>query len=590
MNAASPTNYRYTCTCIARSDREEIPPLSHVALHVMVNFKAAMHQGNRKRAQASQNVEAGAVTKAEKTKLLGKELAAMELVNDDGVALRVVAREKSMDESNAMLKAALVDDCTYARLCGDGRGPRRVQICRPGGDFLLTAKADSRAGPGEVLLSEAQRLSLHVCEDEAYEWVPYHGADAAAELAVLVIEAQLLHPPLAGTPPVEMDAAEIGRELGRLLFDETVSDNELFMASHRGVALVLRVTDIALPEPEQAEAAALAAAAEEEEEEGEEAAAAAAPAGAAVAGAGAATHCYRGLVTPQTTLLVCPSTVHKSSASQRAVSEGLTLRGVRRREVKPPRHVVLVRTSDGEEFPVPRQLLRPCIALTKAVRAIGPEPVPCDVDIDCLTFVSAAREPPPARAPAPPPPPPARPFLHARSRLRVCEPTAQRSQDRVLLFLEAAARGAASSFCFEAHVLEEMSAAARSLGCRTLQESVAVRLGDFESRVRMHRWADVVRHNDAGGWCAWSQRAVPRERLTPRREGPSCERGPRRRHVTHAPPPPDAPSHAPPRLARTQLDLDGRHDLRRGGLDPGASGRGQDHRAAGPQQGHRRLL
>lgn len=35
--------------------------------------------------------------------------------------------------------------------------------------------------------------------------------------------------------------------------------------------------------------------------------------------------------------------------------------------------------------------------------------------------------------------------------------------------------------------------------CRAPQECVARKKGDFASRIAMHRWADVVRHNDKGG-------------------------------------------------------------------------------------------
>lgn len=44
----------------------------------------------------------------------------------------------------------------------------------------------------------------------------------------------------------------------------------------------------------------------------------------------------------------------------------------------------------GEWFPVKRQLLRPCIALTSAVRAEDPAaggpPPQAAIDVDCLTF------------------------------------------------------------------------------------------------------------------------------------------------------------------------------------------------------------
>ena len=47
----------------------------------------------------------------------------------------------------------------------------------------------------ELLLGEAQRLSLHVCEGEVYEWTPYELP--REPLAELCVEAQLLEPPAA---------------------------------------------------------------------------------------------------------------------------------------------------------------------------------------------------------------------------------------------------------------------------------------------------------------------------------------------------------------------------------------------------------
>ena len=49
--------------------------------------------------------------------------------------------------------------------------------------------------------------------------------------------------------------------------------------------------------------------------------------------------------------------------------------------------------------------------------------------------------------------------------------------------------------------------AAAALGCRPLAERVATLLGDFKSRVRMHRWLSVGRARTRArartlGWCA----------------------------------------------------------------------------------------
>jgi hypothetical protein len=52
----------------------------------------------------------------------------------------------------------------------------------------------------------------------------------------------------------------------------------------------------------------------------------------------------------------------------------------------PSRSTLTVRTSDGEWFPVKRKLLRPCIALTKAVRLEAEGEAEVSVDVDTCTF------------------------------------------------------------------------------------------------------------------------------------------------------------------------------------------------------------
>ena len=130
----------------------------------------------------------------------------------------------------------------------------------------------------------------------------------------------------------------------------------------------------------------------------------------------------------------------------------------------PPRGMVDVTTSDEELFPVKRKLLRPCIKLTSAVMAgagvHADATTAAGVPVDCCTF------------------------------------------DRVLLFLEAQARGpdGTASFSFGAEHTDAMLQAARDLGLRGLEELCLRRLGEFKSRVRTAGipWAEVTRRNCAG--------------------------------------------------------------------------------------------
>ena len=389
----------------------------------MVNMKASGHQGQRKRRQAGAE---DAVTKLEKLKLRPDSLAC---VNPDGVPLRVVAREKVLGgESNAHLKAALVAPATLAAL---GAAPgSRAMLCRPGGDFILSARAvaDVPVSEGEVLLGEAQRLSLHVCEDEFYEWVPYRPPADEPPLAALSVEAQLLHARPEGERLVQ-DAAVLGRQVGKWLFGEMVSDNEVFIVSVSGAQLVLRATGC-LPQQAEDEDEDDEMGGGEDEGEGE---------GEGDSRVVHSSHCFRGLVGSRTRVYVGRSTVFASSASQRAVCEGLALVNVEAAPAEPPRNAVLVETSDGEVFPVHRRLLKPCITLTRAVRdeSGSGEAV---VDVDCSTF------------------------------------------DRVLLFLEAANRG--RPYEFDMQTLPQLAAAAAALGCRALREACARKLGAFEERVQ----------------------------------------------------------------------------------------------------------
>jgi cytochrome b involved in lipid metabolism len=413
----------------------------------MVNLKASGHQGERKRTQAG--AEHG-VSKAEKLSLKAKDGGLLSVVNKNGIALKVVAREKVItDESNMHAKSALVCSADFQTLCA-GEEQGRVQFCRPGGDMVLSARKHEACSAGEVLLSEAQRLSLHVCEDEVYEWVPYAPSPAEREgLAWLSLETQLLQPLADGMPPLEVDAKKLGQAASKWLFDELVSDNELFIVAYAETHLVLRVTGLGRCEAE--------------EELGDGTGAVDAAHGAADS---AATHCYRGMVSARTMVYVGASTAFKSSAQSRKVSDGLGLVGVQKPPTRAPRNCVHVHTSDGETFPVHRLLLKPCIALTKLVRAataaakagVQEEATSeASVSVDCATF------------------------------------------DRVLLFLEAHARGTVETFSCDISTLETLNRAGASLGCRPLVEWCGHRLGDFESRIRMHHWTDVVAANDAGG-------------------------------------------------------------------------------------------
>ena len=366
----------------------------------MVNFKASGHAGEHKRALAAQTTEHKAVSKAEKLAWSQKE-GMLAAVPADAVVLRVVCREKVLQENNALVKAALVHESAITKLGAAGAalsGSGAPLVSRPGGDFVLSARAHAAAAEDEILLSEAQRLSLHVCEGEAYEWRPFvagagpsDGGGAAPALAEVAAEVQLLQP-VAGRAHVDLDATQLGRAAAKWLFGEVLSANELFIVSYESVALVLRVIEVALPTAE----------------------------GAGDDDAVSDAHCFRGVVNARTEVYVSASTSYKTSDAQLAMAKQLRLGSVRARPPRPPRNELLVTTSDGEVFPVLKPLLKPCIALTKAVRQkedAADGPAEASVPVECATF------------------------------------------DRVLLFLEAHARGGAEAFNFDIASLEAMAQA-----------------------------------------------------------------------------------------------------------------------------------
>ncbi|CAI5513176.1 unnamed protein product [Closterium sp. Naga37s-1] len=113
-------------------------------------------------------------------------------------------------------------------------------------------------------------------------------------------------------------------------------------------------------------------------------------------------------------------------------------------------------SSDDELFPVKKALLRPCLALTKAVQDTSPEPPTVQLAIDCLLL------------------------------------------DRVLLFLEADFKGQAESFQFDINLIGDLREAASALGLKSLQDLCDQRQGLFESRIREYTFAELAERNASG--------------------------------------------------------------------------------------------
>ena len=432
----------------------------------MVNFKAGAHQGERKKRLAAQNAaqdQQKAIVKLEKLALLKRPWVEnanqRTVVNQRGRALIVVAREKrTSHDSNATLKVAWVDKNTQIHFQSHAYQARAF-ICRPGGDYVLEPRAGADVGVGEIWLSEAQRISLRVCENEVYEWVPFDCRNTP-NLDEITIEAQLVEALPDGLRPLDVDARELGLRLANRLFDSIVSDNEVFMVdleeecvSGCVPSLALRVTEMwprTIGGDSISDCSMLTS---------------------------DALHCWRGCVTPQTKIRLIPSTRFKGSDASTTVAAGLKLDGLLPPRRKEQRDLVNVETEDGEIFPVAREILRPCIALTQAVRSVDNCPT-ATVPVGCLAF------------------------------------------DRALLFLESIARGVSEDFLIEASAIDEMEATAKALGCRALAECVSRRKGDFQSRIDLHHWEDIVAHNDKGGcWVTMDNMVFDLEAWLPEHPG-----------------------------------------------------------------------
>ena len=103
-------------------------------------------------------------------------------------------------------------------------------------------------------------------------------------------------------------------------------------------------------------------------------------------------HSYRGVLTPATQIFLRAQTNNAdadgSAAHGVSVGGGLVLHDAPlRRPAVASANRVAVTTSDDELFVVHKRVLRPCIALTPAIRAAGPAGgSEVRVDVGCLVF------------------------------------------------------------------------------------------------------------------------------------------------------------------------------------------------------------
>ena len=166
-------------------------------------------------------------------------------------------------------------------------------------------------------------------------------------------------------------------------------------------------------------------------------------------------HCYRGRITPNTIVHLHPI--------QRSVP--FTVHNPPRPRPPPGQHPCILRvlTNDGEEFPVHRFALRPCIALTKYVR--NEEVKSVAVDVDTLTF------------------------------------------DRVLMFLQHQARcqggeeKSANELNFGIHLIPALQHAAEKLGVGSLKTWCEGKIGSSTAKRRWWTFEEIQHRNTNNKEC-----------------------------------------------------------------------------------------
>ncbi|KAK9814395.1 hypothetical protein WJX72_005174 [[Myrmecia] bisecta] len=314
--------------------------------------------------------------------------------------------------------------------------PTSLVALSSGSDCVFTARADAAVPIGCIALDEAQQHNLHVAPAEVYNFSVFcPPKNEEFELCEVDAEVRLLKSREAScSGRVEVDGGKLASRFQKQYLGHVLAVTQQLVLTHEGANLVIRVTG----------AHAL------DEEAREEA---------------VGYHCFRGLLTPETQIFLtakspgdqggaassCTASHHREPRNSEVVVVNNRTRAFR----TPSHNIVNVYTRDGEWFPTKKRLLRPCILLTSAVRDDAQEVVNVTVDVDTLVF------------------------------------------DRVLIYLEAEATGRPAPQ-FAAHHLEDLLAAAQTLGLRSLQDYCQTRLGGMDARLRLHSWSEIQQRNGEG--------------------------------------------------------------------------------------------
>lgn len=303
--------------------------------------------------------------------------------------------------------AAISKDAAAALGHDSSTGARPMLQLANGSDSVLACAVDAALPPGSIALCQAQAYNLRTAAGERERFVRFEPLEAEQPWGLAELEAEVS---LLGRGPedgarVELDAAALEASAARQLLGQVVALGEAVVVPLAGGRVLLRVAATENLDP-----------------------------GTAAEAIGH--HCFRGLVTLDTRIWLSESPDVAAAAGsggpgtgapQSLLSGRARVRLLSARPRPPPGasiHLLNVLTNDGEVFPVHRRLLRPCIALTRALRDEAARQAAVDVSTSAF--------------------------------------------DRVLLFLEALALRRQPP-AWGVHLLPELAEAAARLGLRPLQ-------------------------------------------------------------------------------------------------------------------------
>jgi len=271
------------------------------------------------------------------------------------------------------------------------------------GGLVLSVVRSDAVEPHSVALSELAQLNTRLPVNVLECFRRFNASDVPLSSVLCDVRLRFITP---HAPAPRIDAPALSAALGNAFFGHVLTVAELLLFTHtHGCELVLRVLSVQLEQSGADDADEL--------------------------------HVFRGCVTASTRFFLVPTEEHSGIVLERAAPF----------PVRPPQASLAVLSSDGEEFLIARRVLRPCLALTRAVR--DPDVASVAVDVDACTL------------------------------------------DRALLFMQLFARGKHELFEAPLAAIEDLHRAALTLEFQLLAEHCAVLLGTAKQRIRPWLWREV---------------------------------------------------------------------------------------------------